>query len=94
MAQKNDIANAILKTIDSYTEANMTRNENDYVGSDGLLRCGICHEPKQKIARFDVGGGKIERIMSSMCKCDRERSEAARKEKERKRKKKRKKMKI
>lgn len=43
------------------------RQENDYIGKDGLLMCGNCHTPKQcRVKALN------NRIMPSTCKCSQE----------------------
>ena len=50
---------------------NKKKTENDYRTSDGLLRCGKCHEPKER--NIDVCG-EIKTLKVE-CKCERERRE-------------------
>lgn len=59
---------------------NQVRNPEDYVGPDGLLVCGKCGEPKQKIIDFpdptseDPGRtGKLKTVAE--CRCEREERE-------------------
>lgn len=40
--------NAITQIVRNAMDAS-THNENDYIGDDGLLHCGTCHEPKQHL---------------------------------------------
>ena len=44
---------------------------NDYVGEDGLLHCGVCHEPKEERIpeRLILPGGPDKH--SRLCACDR-----------------------
>lgn len=52
-------------------------DEDDYVGEDGLVRCGRCGTPKQ--ARVEWGGAEL--VLSVACQCEvdaRERQGAAR----------------
>lgn len=44
---------------------NFSKNKGDYVGDDGLLRCGTCHKRKQ--TRFTYMG--TEKIVSCICDC-------------------------
>lgn len=55
----------------------VTERPGDY-WRDGLLYCGKCNTPRS--CRIDLGGG--ERVVPSLCKCDRD-NEAAEAEKER-----------
>lgn len=46
------------------------RNPGDYTGSDGLLRCGVCGQPKRK--RVDISpdkDGSVMKIASVACDC-------------------------
>ena len=43
----------------------------DYIGEDGLIYCGVCHEPKQK--RFEDSGILAGQVHHVMCRCERER---------------------
>lgn len=57
-------------------------NDGDYVGEDGLLRCGVCHRKKQMVIPF--GNGK--RTVACICDCrmaEIEREKAEKEEKER-----------
>ena len=50
----------------------------DYVGEDGLLRCGKCHTPKQTRLSFNPATGKkMETVVRAACKCQQEADEAA-----------------
>lgn len=78
------IQKAVENVIES-CEKNIPKNENDYIGDNGLLYCGNCHTPKQvEITLFD----EIRRPMC-LCKCAEERrnkEEAERKRLEHERK--------
>ena len=52
----------------------LERNENDYIGSDGLLVCGECHTRKQ--TRVNLFGREM--VKPIMCKCRAERAEKER----------------
>lgn len=56
-----------------------THNENDYTGEDGLIHCGVCHEPKQHLEHDWLGKG--DALLPIRCRCERE--EAERREAER-----------
>lgn len=60
----------------------------DYTGGDGLLHCGKCHKPKEKVLEFpsSLDRKNIGRKMKVRCMCDCEtaaREEMVRREKER-----------
>ena len=80
----DNIADVICKTISKFTEANMTRNESDYVGSDGLLMCGVCNEAKESIFTQKIGNEQRQFKMARLCRCDREIAEQKKHEEERK----------
>ena len=44
---------------------NFTINEGDYIGEDGLYRCGVCHKKKETIITF---GGE-DRKVACICDC-------------------------
>lgn len=49
----------------------------DYVGEDGLLRCGKCHTPKQTRLSFNPATGKkMETVVRATCRCQQEADEA------------------
>ncbi len=53
--------NSYLKGLAERAEKNNPPSAGDYVGDDGLLRCGVCGEPKQT----EIDGVKV----SCICKC-------------------------
>lgn len=69
--------NPFEEVIDRASDKAKIDGENDYIGDDGLLMCGICHTAKQVKINFL---GK-EKIVYCICKCEQERE----KEKERER---------
>ncbi|MGN1339348.1 MAG: ATP-binding protein [Oscillospiraceae bacterium] len=74
--------NVIIKQLIDKAENASTENPTDYTGEDGLLYCGICHEPKQQ--RIEVGKQFFPNgLAPSPCKCDQERMRAAQAERER-----------
>ncbi len=53
----------------------------DYIGEDGLLHCGKCHEPKQMRLPFNpVTGEKTETIVRSACECQLQANEEAKRQ--------------
>lgn len=52
--------------------AGFTRSEADYYGEDGLLYCGVCHEPKEKWFPKDFQFSACDRH-PIQCACERER---------------------
>lgn len=59
--------------------AKTERSAGDYTGPDGLLYCGKCRTPKQKLQSFPAEGGSIKEIAVRIpCRCQREAAEAAR----------------
>ena len=69
----------------NYLQNDMSTEENrvnDYIGDDGLLYCGVCHEPKEervpKRLRFPGGPDKHSRL----CACGREQLEMDKQENE------------
>lgn len=57
---------------------NAGRHESDYIDTDGMLHCGVCHAPRQMELDVPLVG---HRIVPIMCHCDqarREEEEAAR----------------
>lgn len=63
-------------------EPALTRDNSaptDYLGDDGLIRCGVCHQPKQY--HFDCLG--LNRIVPCICACEKaERDKREQKEKD------------
>lgn len=50
----------------------------DYVGEDGLFRCGKCHAPKQTRISFNPATGEqTETIVWTACQCQRDRDDEA-----------------
>lgn len=57
--------------------ANQKRNPNDYIGEDGLLVCGTCHAPKQKMMEIadptpEDPNHKKPLMVTAMCRCEQE----------------------
>lgn len=48
------------------------KKDGDYIGDDGLLHCGVCHQPKQCWVDF-LG---IRRAMPVICQCEKDREAA------------------
>lgn len=49
MSRLNDLGDVIGKHLEG--QAERMKNDmqpGDYIGADGLIYCGVCHEPKQK----------------------------------------------
>lgn len=59
---------------------NQVVKECDYYGEDGLLVCGVCHEPRQEIAPWKVGNGTVDLKRARSCKCDRDLAEQKKRE--------------
>lgn len=60
--------------------ANQKRGDTDFIGSDGMLVCGVCGEPRQTIMEFstptkDDPDKKISLKVACFCQCEREREE-------------------
>lgn len=66
---------------------NQQRNLGDYVGPDGLLVCGKCGEPRQKVMAFpdptdEEPDRKSDLVVTTMCRCEREEEERKEKAKQ------------
>lgn len=64
---------------------NQKRNPEDYTGPDGLLVCGKCGEPKQRVMNFstpteDDPFRTSELVVTTMCRCEREEEERRKRE--------------
>jgi len=59
---------------------NQVIKECDYYGEDGLLVCGVCHEPRQEIAPWKVGDKTVDLKRARSCKCDRDIAEQKKRE--------------
>ncbi len=59
---------------------NQVIKECDYYGDDGLLVCGVCKEPRQEVAPWKVGNGKVMLKRVRSCKCERDLSEQKKRE--------------
>lgn len=70
-----DGVSSALQSLIQKAERNRTISPNDYRSTDGILYCGICHEPKECF--IDLDGEKKK--VYCMCACD---MEKYRKEKE------------
>lgn len=84
----------ILEDIANRGLANQKRGETDFIDSDGMLVCGVCGEPRQKIMEVpdpdeDDPDKKFSFKAVCLCRCEREqeeeekRQEQARKDMER-----------
>lgn len=76
-----------MKGIAKNSIENQQRNPGDYVGPDGLLVCGKCGEPRQKVMAFpdptdDDPDRKSDLVVTAMCRCEREREELKEKAKQ------------
>lgn len=58
------------------------QEESDYVGEDGLTRCGVCHERKQSRITLTLGGKPRERVVYVPCRCRRAYEEDVARERE------------
>ena len=58
---------------------------NDYVGDDGLLYCGVCHEPKEERVPERLKFRGCPEKHPRLCACDRARFEREMQENEAKR---------
>lgn len=48
MRNVTSVLKSVFEVLVSRSKTNFSQNANDYIDSDdGLLRCGVCHEPKQ-----------------------------------------------
>jgi DNA replication protein DnaC len=70
--------NPFEEVIDRASDKAKRDGENDYIGDDGLLMCGICHTRKQVKVNFL---GK-EKIVYCICKCEQERVKEEERERE------------
>lgn len=74
--------------IRALVERNLATGQNrldgDYVGEDGLLRCGRCNERKEKLITIRLDGENVERKVVCICLCEQEKIKAEREEKKRK----------
>lgn len=61
---------ALLKAIHSQATY-QKKSPGDYIGDDGLLYCGVCHESKQQ--RGKIVGQDV--VFSRACACDRKKRE-------------------
>lgn len=78
---------AIMKPIAQRGLENQKRDPRDFVGEDGLLRCGICGEKKQTyIPVADPTDNdperKVDMLVIATCRCEREKEEAEKKAEE------------
>lgn len=70
----------ILEGIANRGLANQKRGKTDFIGSDGMLMCGVCGEPKQRIMEFpdpteDAPDKMISFKVACLCRCEQEREE-------------------
>lgn len=70
-----DMTSSVPNLVNKYAEANRISNDSDYVGDDGLLRCGVCHEPKERKWTYTFKGEPVDKVIARSCKCERERRE-------------------
>lgn len=61
--------NAITQIVRNAMDAG-THNETDYKGEDGLIHCGVCHEPKQHLEHDWLGKG--DALLPVRCRCEKE----------------------
>ena len=76
----------LMKSIAQRGLDNQKRNPTDFVGEDGLLRCGVCGEKKQNYISVDNPAKddpnrKTDLLVVAACRCDRELEEAEQKAK-------------
>ncbi len=76
---------AFVENMAEKTKAANPQKEGDYIGEDGLLRCGVCGEKKETYVHLPARNGKPaeERKVSCVCDCYRKQKEAEEKERER-----------
>lgn len=55
----------VINGIADRAKLNNPPKPEDYIGNDGLLRCGVCHEPKE--CPIDVDGKTL--IVRCLCRC-------------------------
>ena len=67
----------IIKTIAA--QSPVVRNDDDYIGEDGLLYCGTCGERKEKAIRPNVLEDKVIKV-HCLCKCERDQRDLEQKE--------------
>lgn len=70
----------MMKNIAERGLANQKRGEKDFIGADGMLVCGVCGEPRQKIMDFanpteENPDNKTPLKVARSCRCEREREE-------------------
>lgn len=75
----------LMKSVAANGIKNQTRNPGDYVDGDGILICGKCGEPRQKLMPFDNPtdddpDNKTELKVVVMCRCEREEEERKKRE--------------
>lgn len=75
----------LMKGIAARGLRNQKRNPGDYEGPDGLLVCGKCGEPKQRIMNFSTPtendpSHTSELVVTTMCRCEMEEEERRKKE--------------
>lgn len=63
-----DILNSVFEAAEQSAESR--RNENDYIGEDGLLYCGNCRTRKEIIIDREVAGTHIRRKVPVLCQCE------------------------
>lgn len=70
----------VMRSVTEAAVQNQRRRPGDYVGPDGLLVCGKCGEPRQKVMTFDnpIEGAPLNKsnlTVTVMCRCEREQEE-------------------
>lgn len=61
----NGIASVLVQALSHTQDEINPQKEGDYIGKDGLLYCGVCHDKKQ--FRYPLGDNY--KIVPSLCKC-------------------------
>lgn len=75
--------NAFSKVFDSLVkQSEKIAQEGDYIGEDGLLRCGKCNQMKQCEIKVNFPGGVSVRRPYIMCSCEREKYQKLQREEE------------
>lgn len=75
--------NAFQNAFDSLVEqSEKLAQDGDYIGDDGLLRCGKCNQKKQCEVKINYPSGAVIRRPYIMCACEREKYQRSQKEEE------------
>lgn len=67
MEKNNNIIGDAFDKIIEMSGINQKRRANDYIGEDGLRRCGVCNFPKEKKIEVPMLG---QRFVPVICKCE------------------------